>query len=279
MRYVRILPPGSFCFHEAVLDMLSFSKLEANNKKVLRFVEVGCGAGDLSAILLERGYQGMGVDFSSSAIAMASENLKAPLAEGRYQLLEGDIMQSDNVAKYHKAFNLSLSMMVMEHIEDDVQFIKNLAELTIPEGMVMLAVPGRMDRWGIEDDTVGHLRRYENYDLQRVMEAAGLKDVVVWSVAVPTANMLFSLGNFFIKKSAEVKKVNSTLREQTELSGIREIPFKTVFPAWFRLILNRVTLYPLFVLQRLFYRTNLGLTMLAVGRVVAEEKDSISNVS
>lgn len=278
MQYVKIFPPGSFCLHEAVLDMLRFCKLEANNKEPVRFVEVGCGAGDLSAILLDLGYQGMGVDFSSSAIALASEHLKSPIAEGRYQLLEGDIMQSDNVAKYRKAFNLALSMMVMEHIENDVQFIKNLAELTVPKGMVMLAVPGRMDRWGIEDDTVGHLRRYENVDLQKVMEAAGLKDVVVWSVAVPTANMLFNLGNFFIKKSAEVTKVNSTLREQTELSGIREIPFKTVFPAWFRLILNRVTLYPLFMLQRLFYRTNLGLTMLAVGRVVTKEEDVISNV-
>ena len=72
--------------------------------------------------------------------------------------------------------------------------------------------------------------------------------------------------------------MNSTLREQTELSGIREIPFKTVFPAWFRLILNRVTLYPLFILQRLFYRTNLGLTLLAVGRVDAKEEDGIANV-
>jgi SAM-dependent methyltransferase len=277
MQFVKILPPGSFCFHEAVLDMLNFSKLEAN-KKELRFVEVGCGSGDLSKILLERGYQGMGVDFSSSAIALASEKLKSPIFEGRYQLLEGDIMQSDKIAKYQKVFNLALSMMVMEHVEDDVQFIKNLAELTVPEGMVMLAVPGRMDRWGIEDDTVGHLRRYENIDLQKVMETAGLKDVTVWSVAVPTANMLFNLGNFFIRKSTEITKINSTLREQTELSGIREIPFKTVFPAWVRLILNRVTLYPLFVLQRLFYRTNLGLTMLAVGRVVAEEKNSVLDV-
>lgn len=271
MQYVKIHPPGTFCFHEAVLDLLKFSKLQAKDKKEIKFVEVGCGAGDLSGILLARGCQGVGVDFSSDAIAIASKNLSSEIAGGRYQLHEGDIMQSENVAKYRKFFNLAMSMMVMEHVEDDKQFIKNLAELTVDDGLVMVAVPGRMDRWGIEDDTVGHLRRYENYDLQKVMQDAGLQDVVVWSVAVPTANMLFSLGNFFVRNSAEVNKVNSSMREQTESSGIREIPFKTVFPSWCKLILNKITLYPLFIIQRMFYRTNLGLTMLAVGRVPASE--------
>lgn len=275
MRYVKIHPPGTFCFHEAVLDLLKRSKLHAKNQKAIQFVEVGCGAGDLSGLLLKRGYQGVGVDFSPNAIAIASKNLSSSISQGNYQLHEGDIMQAENVAKYRKFFNLAMSMMVMEHVEDDKQFIKNLAELTVPDGLVMVAVPGRMDRWGIEDDTVGHLRRYENYDLKKVMQDAGLKDVVVWSVAVPTANMLFRLGNFFVKNSEEVKKVNSSMREQTELSGIREIPFKTVFPSWCKLILNKVTLYPLFVLQRLFYRTNLGLTMLAVGRVPSMENHDV----
>lgn len=270
MQYVKIPPPGTFCFHEAVLDMLKFIKLKVENDEPVRFVEVGCGAGDLSSILLSRGYTGMGVDFSSSAVLIASENLKQPISNGRYQLLHGDIMQPENVSKYRKTFNLALSMMVMEHVADDIQFVKNLAELTQPNGVVMLAVPGRMDCWGIEDDTVGHLRRYENYDLKRTMEAAGLEEVVVWSVAVPIANMLLGLGNYFVRNSTEVKKINSSMREQTELSGIREIPFKTVFPSYFKLILNRVTLYPLFVLQKLFYRSNLGLTMLAVGRVASK---------
>jgi len=40
-----------------------------------------------------------------------------------------------------------------------------------------------------------------------------------------------------------------------------------VFPCWVRLILNRITLYPLFVIQRWFYRTGLGLVMMGTGRV------------
>jgi 2-polyprenyl-3-methyl-5-hydroxy-6-metoxy-1,4-benzoquinol methylase len=277
MKLVKIPPPGTFCFHEAVLDLLNDVKIVEANENKVRFVEVGCGAGDLSAILLKQGFQGMGVDFSSSAIAIASENLEEPISNGNYELLEGDIMLPENVVKHRNSFNLALSMMVMEHVEDDTQFVKNLADLVMSDGMVMLAVPGRMDRWSIEDDTVGHLRRYENHDLQTVMEKAGLEDVTVWSVAVPVANILFKLGNFLVKNSKEVEKVNTSMREQTEMSGIREIPFKTVFPRCFRLILNKVTLYPLFVLQRLFYRSNLGLTMLAVGKVAAKGEKRAEN--
>ena len=40
-----------------------------------------------------------------------------------------------------------------------------------------------------------------------------------------------------------------------------------MFPSWVRIILNRTTLYPLFVIQRLFYRTGLGLVMMGIGRI------------
>jgi hypothetical protein len=55
--------------------------------------------------------------------------------------------------------------------------------------------------------------------------------------------------------------------EQTLASGIREIPFKTVFPAPFKLVLNRWTMLPFVLLQRLFYRSSLGITVLACGRM------------
>jgi hypothetical protein len=38
-------------------------------------------------------------------------------------------------------------------------------------------------------------------------------------------------------------------------------------PAWAKIVLNRYALYPLFVVQRLFYGTGLGVTMLGLGRV------------
>ena len=99
-----------------------------------------------------------------------------------------------------------------------------------------------------------------------MLTEAGLKEVQVWSVAVPVANVLFHAGNLLVKLSGETKKTQLPKVDQTKTSGFREIPFKTVFPSWFKLLLNRTTLFPLFVLQRLFYHTNLGVTMVAFGR-------------
>ena len=80
------------------------------------------------------------------------------------------------------------------------------------------------------------------------MRKADLDQVSVWSVGVPIINMLFNVGLWLIARSGETAKMGQSQREQTETSGIRDIPWKTVFPSWVRLILNRTTLYPLFLI-------------------------------
>lgn len=257
MDLIKIDPPGSWCQYEAVMQMID----HAGGKT---FLEVGCGPGSLSLRLCQKGWHGLGIDFSAAAIAEARINLREYLQSGRYRLMPGDIFDVD---LGDEKFDVGLSMMVMEHVTDQVGFVRSIVKYINPGGHVIVGVPGRRDRWGIEDETVGHLRRYDRGDLKEALVSAGLTDVTVWSVAVPTANLLFHFGNFFIRNSPEINKVNQSAREQTETSGVREIPWKTVFPSWFKLILNRTTLYPLFVLQRLFYNSNLGLTMIACGKV------------
>jgi ABC-type uncharacterized transport system permease subunit len=123
-----------------------------------------------------------------------------------------------------------------------------------------------MDRWGVEDETAGHFRRYERAELAGAFASAGLEAVDVRSVSVPVANLTLNVSNFLIKRAGEGRKLQESQQERTESSGIREIPFKTVFPTPFKLVLNPVAMYPFFLLQRVFYRTSLGLTLLASGR-------------
>jgi len=257
MKLVKIDPPGSWCQYEAVMEMMG----HAGGKT---FLEVGCGPGSLSLRLCRKGWRGVGIDFSPDAIAQARDNLSPYIQDGRYRLIAGDLFTID---LGEEKFDVGLSMMVMEHVTNHVDFVERIVRSIKPGGHVIIGVPGRRDRWGIEDETVGHLRRYDRGDLQETLTSAGLTDVTVWSVAVPVANLLFHFGNFFIRNSGEIQKVKQSAHEQTEASGIREIPWKTVFPSPFKLLLNRTTLYPLFVLQRLFYSSNLGLTMIACGKV------------
>lgn len=258
MKFVPLHPPGQWCLHQAIDDVIE--KCGGSGRT---FIEVGVGAGALSRPLCDRGYEGLGVEFSDQAAAIAQRTMAHHVAAGRYSLITDDIF---NVQPDGRRYSLGLSIMVMEHIDNDAAFACRLVEFLEPGGLMIIAVPGRRDRWGIEDETVGHLRRYDRADLKRVLTDAGLQEVQVWSVAVPVANLLFRAGNLLLRVSGETSKTQLSKIDQTKTSGIREIPGKTVFPSWFRLVLNPTTLYPLFVLQRLFYRTDLGLTILGFGR-------------
>lgn len=257
MRFVKIDPPGTFCTHEALRDVMK--RISARS-----FVDVGCGGGDISKLLCSWGMTGTGIDFSRLAIDTTGRTLQEEIRIGKYLLIEGDATALDRQVS---PSDVALSVMVMEHVEDDVGFVRTLGRLVRPGGYVAICVPGRKDHWSFEDETVGHLRRYDREDLQRVLEVGGLHDVQVWSVAVPTANVLFRISNWLVRHSDETKKLGLSQREQTETSGLRDIPWKTVFPSWIRLVLNKYTLYPLLLVQRLFYRTGLGVTMLGFGRI------------
>ncbi len=253
---VRLPPPGTLCQNEAVLELVRSSGAKT-------FCEIGPGAGEISAALCKLGMRGVGIELSEPAAAIARMSLKDLIDTGRYRLVEGDFT---TIVEPESGFDLALTLMVMEHIEDDAAFVARVVRLVKPGGMVIIGVPGRMDRWGIEDVTAGHFRRYERADLRNRLEGAGLERVDVRSVSVPIANLLFHIGNFLIRRAGEDRKLELSQQKRTETSGIREIAFKTVFPPPLRLVLNPVGMYPFILLQRLFYGSALGLTLLGSGR-------------
>jgi SAM-dependent methyltransferase len=255
VKFVKLPPPGTLCQNQAVLEEVARSGAKT-------FCEVGPGAGDVSAALCRLGLRGIGIEFSPSAAASARTELGSLISAGRYRLVEGDFTTMTAPAS---DLDLALSVMVMEHVEDDADFLARLIGLVRPGGTVIVGVPGRKDRWGIEDESAGHYRRYERSELERRLVDAGLEHVMVRSVSVPVANLTFHLSNFLVRRAGEDRKLQLSMRDRTETSGIRDIPFKTVFPSPFKLVLNPVAMSPLFLLQRLFYRTNLGLTLLGSG--------------
>ena len=257
MKFVRLDPPGTLCHHEAVFDLLQ-------KDQPGRFIDVGCGQGSIAGKLIARGWRGIGVDFSPDSIEAARRELAVEIASDKMKIVQGDVLRMTEETLGES--DLSMAMMVIEHVEDDVGFVRHLGSLVRPGGMVMISVPGGRHRWTFEDETVGHLRRYDRADVIRTMEAAGLVDVTAWSIAVPLANLTFEIGDWLTRHSNETQKLGMSKLEQTKLSATREVPFKTTFPATFRLLLNRVTMFPWFALQRRFYLSNRGTVMLGMGR-------------
>jgi SAM-dependent methyltransferase len=64
---------------------------------------------------------------------------------------------------------------VIEHVPDDVSFLKELSELMATDGILLITVPAYSFLWSGEDAQTGHYRRYTLSSLRATVEAAGLE--------------------------------------------------------------------------------------------------------
>jgi SAM-dependent methyltransferase len=64
---------------------------------------------------------------------------------------------------------------VLEHIEDDVAFLRNLRRHLDPAGRLYLTVPAFQFLWSAEDTAAGHFRRYSRSTLRSVLERSGME--------------------------------------------------------------------------------------------------------
>jgi len=64
---------------------------------------------------------------------------------------------------------------VLEHIEDDVGFLRKTCALLKKNGRLYLAVPAHKILWSTEDDFAGHYRRYALGELTKKLESIGFE--------------------------------------------------------------------------------------------------------
>jgi SAM-dependent methyltransferase len=64
---------------------------------------------------------------------------------------------------------------VLEHIENDLDFLKQIHTLVKPGGRLFLTVPAYQALWSIDDVSAGHFRRYRLKKLSHLLNQAGFK--------------------------------------------------------------------------------------------------------
>jgi SAM-dependent methyltransferase len=64
---------------------------------------------------------------------------------------------------------------VVEHIEDDVGFLRSLRERLVPGGRFYCTVPAFSMLWSGADEHAGHYRRYNKESLSRTLKQAGFE--------------------------------------------------------------------------------------------------------
>ena len=64
---------------------------------------------------------------------------------------------------------------VLEHVEDDLHFLKTLRRLLVKGGKLYVTVPAYRFLWSVEDENAGHFRRYTGKSLLLKLKDSGFK--------------------------------------------------------------------------------------------------------
>jgi SAM-dependent methyltransferase len=173
-----------------------------------------------------------------------------PAVQTRLKLLVIDFMEHDVTADY----DCVIACEVMEHVQDDVTFLKKLFAALKNRGQLILSVPARMRFWSQHDEIAGHLRRYEWDDLVTLLVGVGFQDVQIRAYGFPFVNLL-DIPRIWYANRQMVNTMHITAEEQTKVSGIAQT---AGMPSWLGWFLNPLTIYPLNLLSDLFNKLDLS---------------------
>jgi glycosyltransferase involved in cell wall biosynthesis len=135
-----------------------------------RVLEIGAGIGNLTRVLIPRVKCYVASDIEGEHLARLAT---------RFQHRHNLHVRSCNLAAAADFRDLAGSMdtvvclNVLEHIEDDMQGLRNIHSALRPGGRAIVLVPHGQEIFGSLDEALGHYRRYSHEELKKKMEAAG----------------------------------------------------------------------------------------------------------
>jgi 2-polyprenyl-6-hydroxyphenyl methylase/3-demethylubiquinone-9 3-methyltransferase len=107
----------------------------------LRVLDIGCGAGVAAEALARRGYDVLGLDAAGEAVTAASAH-----AEGQGLRLAYRTGVAEDLVREGLRFPAITALEVIEHVPHPARFVRVLADLLEPEGVLFLSTLNRTGR-------------------------------------------------------------------------------------------------------------------------------------
>jgi SAM-dependent methyltransferase len=208
-----------------------------------RFLEIGPGSLYLAQELLRYFDEGTLVEFNPSATALfdqLDESLRS-----RLDLVVADYLALENHGKY----DCVVACEVMEHVDNDREFLTKLRHDLYDGGQLILSVPARMDFWSVHDVTAGHYRRYEQRDLRNLLTRTGFVDIEVISYGFPFTNFFRYLR---IALAAVQKRKQAQLSREVRTQESGQVAARGWLGFAAGVVVNPVTFYPLCLAASMF---------------------------
>ena len=149
-----------------------------------RALDLGCGAGEFTAVMADAGARAIGVDVAEAALARA--RVRHPALDFRLVPVEGPLPLEDNT------FDLVWASEVIEHVADTGRWLSEVRRVLAPGGQLLVTTPshgrGRVALGGVErfSDPLGdHLHLYTRASLRTLLGEFGFGEVQVRAVEGP----------------------------------------------------------------------------------------------
>jgi glycosyltransferase involved in cell wall biosynthesis len=135
-----------------------------------RVLEIGAGTGNMSAHLMPRDSY-WATDINPHYL----DYLLTLRATRPYmQVARTNAMERESYPRGQR-FDTVVCLNVVEHVEDDLQALRNIWESLDPGGRAIILVPCGPGLYGTLDEVLGHFRRYTQEQLVSVAKEAGFR--------------------------------------------------------------------------------------------------------
>ncbi len=125
-----------------------------------RFLEIGCGTGNVSNFLAKKGYRVTGCEYYKEAIDEAWPG---------YDKVQGD---AATLPFANDSFDVVGLFDVLEHFSDETQILMEARRVLNKTGILVITVPARSELWSSTDEISFHKRRYSISDLNLSLTSA-----------------------------------------------------------------------------------------------------------
>jgi 2-polyprenyl-6-hydroxyphenyl methylase/3-demethylubiquinone-9 3-methyltransferase len=129
------------CLRERLPELCGRDPSSPEPLRGLRIVDVGCGAGIVTEALCGLGASVLGIDAAERNIAIAERHAELAAADVQYRLA-----LPEDLADAAGAFDIVLSLEVIEHVADQAAFVGALARLVKPGGILVIGTINRTIR-------------------------------------------------------------------------------------------------------------------------------------